>query len=113
MGPEDINAAWVAISSLMTGGILIASFTAACAKLYGWARKPTEDNSEHLEQHDEMLARDLRRLDRHDEMLEEQKRCNQLIMSGTLQIMNHMIDGNHTDQLIESRDNMQAYLINR
>lgn len=33
-----------------------------------------------------------------------------IVQLSLLQIMNHMIDGNHTDKLVEARDKMQAYL---
>ena len=33
-----------------------------------------------------------------------------VVQQSLLQIMNHMIDGNHTDQLVKARDEMQVYL---
>lgn len=33
-----------------------------------------------------------------------------VVQQGLLQIMNHMIDGNHQDKLVEARDKMQDYL---
>ena len=33
-----------------------------------------------------------------------------VVQQSLLQIMNHMIDGNHTDQLVKARDEMQIYL---
>ncbi len=33
-----------------------------------------------------------------------------IMQQSLLQIMNHMIDGNHTDKLIKARDDMQIYL---
>lgn len=33
-----------------------------------------------------------------------------IVQQSLLQIMNHMIDGNHTEQLVKARDNLQIYL---
>lgn len=33
-----------------------------------------------------------------------------IVQLSLLQIMNHMLDGNHTDKLVEARDKMQAFL---
>lgn len=33
-----------------------------------------------------------------------------VVQQSLLQIMNHMIDGNHNDQLVKARDQMQIYL---
>lgn len=113
MGFDDVKTAALVIMSLMTGCITISGFVAACVKLYKWATKPTVDNSEHLNQHDEMLARDMRRLNKLEDMVEEQSKSNKLMMGGLLQLMNHSIDGNHVKQLIEQRDELSDYLINK
>ena len=34
-------------------------------------------------------------------------------MRGVMQLMSHEIDGNHTAQLRETRDDMEKYLINK
>lgn len=33
-----------------------------------------------------------------------------IVQLSLLQIMNHLLDGNHTDKLVEARDKMQAFL---
>lgn len=33
-----------------------------------------------------------------------------IVQQSLLQIMNHMLDGNHTEQLVKARDEMQIYL---
>lgn len=61
---------------------------------------------EQVEAHEKRLANDHRRLN-------ELESSNRLIMRGVMQIMSHEIDGNHTAQLKEVRDDMENYLINR
>ena len=62
--------------------------------------------AEQVEAHEERLANDHRRLTN----LES---SNRLIMRGVMQIMSHEMDGNHTAQLKEVRDDMERYLINK
>lgn len=109
----DIRTTAIVVMALMTGCITVSGFVASCVKLYKWATKPATDNSERLGQHDEMLARDMRRLNKLEEMVEEQSRSSKLLMGGMLQLMNHSIDGNHVSQLIEQRDELNDYLINK
>lgn len=113
MGFEDIKTTALVIMALMTGCITISGFVASCVKLYKWATKPQSDNSDHLSQHDEMLARDKRRLDKLEDLVEEQSKSSKLLMGGMLQLMNHSIDGNHVAQLVEQRDELNDYLINK
>ena len=71
--------------------------------------KVAEQVAEHerkLEKHTEYLDSDNRRL-------KEMEETNKLIMRGVMGIMTHEIDGNHTEQLKQTRDEMQDYLINR
>lgn len=110
---SDLTTAWVVVSSAMAAVVMIAGFVGAIAKLYRWATKPTEDNSERLDDHDEKLDRDNRRINRIDEMLEYQKESNEMMLSCILQLMNHAIDGNHDDQMIERRNALNKFLISR
>lgn len=65
-------------------------------------KKPSDNIHEMLLQHD----RDISKL---KDCVNNQTRMTNKAM---LQIMNHMIDGNHTDKLIAVRDELQDYLIN-
>ena len=56
--------------------------------------------------HEQRLANDHRRLT-------ELETSDRLIMRGVMQLMSHEIDGNHTDQLRATRDDMERYLINK
>lgn len=59
-----------------------------------------------LEEHAEHLYSDNKRLN-------DVENSNRLIMRGVMQLMSHEIDGNHTSQLKETRDDMEQYLINK
>lgn len=121
---DDIKTAAVVIMAFMTVCITVSGFVAVCVKLYRWATKPTVDNSDRLDEHE-------KRLDDHDEKLDRDKRelnsircdierqgasqkeCDSMLLGCMLQIMNHSIDGNNVSQLIEQRDELNDYLINK
>ena len=62
--------------------------------------------AEQVEKHEQRLDRDHKRLS-------ELETSDRLIMRGVMQLMSHEIDGNHTAQLKETRDDMEQYLINK
>ena len=69
------------------------------------AEKVTE-HERAIEKHAEYLDKDKQRLD-------DMEHSSRLIMRGLMQIMTHELDGNHTEQLKQVRDEMNEYLINR
>lgn len=70
------------------------------------ATKRRDAMAEQVEKHEERLANDHRRLS-------ELETSDRLIMRGVMQLMSHEIDGNHTEQLMETRDDMERFLINK
>lgn len=62
--------------------------------------------SEQVNAHEQRLARDHKRLS-------ELETSDRLIMRGVMQLMSHEIDGNHTEQLKKTRDDMEQYLISK
>lgn len=59
-----------------------------------------------IEKHAEYLDNDNRRL-------KDVEDTNRLIMRGIMNLLSHEIDGNHTSQLEEVRDDMNKYLMNK
>lgn len=81
----------------------------ACFSLYEHikkARKPDADLVETVEEHGRMLNNDNRRLD-------EQSEGIRLLLKSSMQLLSHGIHGNHIDQMAETHDEIQEYLINR
>lgn len=66
-----------------------------------------------VEDHEKVIEKHSEYLDRDNNRLKEMEESNRLIMRGMLGIMTHEIDGNHTEQLKQTRDEIQEYLINR
>jgi septation ring formation regulator EzrA len=65
--------------------------------------KPLTDLRKTVEDHSEKISD----IEKH---LEKSDKGMGMVQKSLLQIMNHMIDGNHTDQLAKARDDMQNYL---
>ena len=68
---------------------------------------------EQVNQHDRTIEKHAEYLDNDKKRLDEAEDSNRLIMRGVMQLLSHEIDGNHTTQLQETRDEMENYLINR
>ena len=75
-------------------------------KFYKEWKKPKEDLKEMVEEHEEKLASD-------DKRLKEIEKADKLILQSLLVIINHDITGNGINQLKETRDELNEYLINK
>ena len=105
----------IILTSDLTGVDLLTTWktlifiAGAIALMWGFAKtvreivKPLADLKETVKNHTEQI----RELEEHNKKIDEGMAVMQ---QSLLQIMNHMIDGNHTDKLVEARDNMQIYL---
>ena len=65
--------------------------------------KPLTDLRKTVEDHSSQI----KELEEHNKKFDEGMTVMQ---QSLLQIMNHLIDGNHTDKLVKARDDMQIYL---
>ena len=105
----------IILTSDLTGVDLLTTWktlifiAGAIALMWGFVKtvreivKPLADLKETVKNHTEQI----RELEEHNKKIDEGMAVMQ---QSLLQIMNHMIDGNHTDKLVEARDNMQIYL---
>lgn len=87
----------------------VATIAGAGAVLYGIykaLKKPDSERDMKLKRHQELLENDNKRL-------KELEDSNKIIMQSMLALMTHAIDGNHTDELKQARDDLQKYLIRR
>ena len=65
--------------------------------------KPLTDMKRTVENH----TTQIKDIEEHNKKLDEGMA---IMQQSLLQIMNHMIDGNHTDKLVKARDELQIYL---
>lgn len=81
----------------------------AVALMWGFVKtvreigKPLKDLKRTVESH----TTQIKDLEEHNKKFDEGM---SIMQQSLLQIMNHMIDGNHTDKLVKARDDMQIYL---
>ena len=85
-------------------GFLASVF--AVYKIWKEIKKPTDDKNKMILEHEKKLKDD-------DERLKEIETTDKLILQSLLVIINHDITGNGIDQLKNTRDEIQEYLINK
>lgn len=68
--------------------------------------KPSADASETLEAHSRMLDNDNKRIN-------EVAGGVNLLLKADMQLLSHAIHGNHIEQMADTHDEIQEYLINR
>ena len=69
-------------------------------------KKPNDDLKATVEEHDDLLASDNRRLS-------EVEESNQMILRTLLVLINHEITGNGIEKMKQTRDELQDYLISK
>ena len=86
--------------------ITVGGAGAIVAKIINKYRKPDKDRDEMIKKHTEMLDNDNKRL-------KAVEGDNKIIMKALLAIMQHDVDGGHTDTLRATMEELQEHLINR
>lgn len=81
--------------------------------LYKFARKPNESQNERIEKLEKRADEVDRRLGNGSSHFDEIDKGNKVTQEAILALIDHAIDNNHTDKLIEAKDNLQKYLINK
>lgn len=74
-------------------------------KIVKGIRKPDAERDSMIKEHDKKIENCSARLDSVEGGMA-------VMMKSTLAIMNHLIDGNHVDDLKKASDEIQGYLIN-
>jgi len=105
----------VLLTSDITGADIVTTYhtfvfiAGAVLAIWGFVKaireinKPLADLKETVKTHTDQI-KDI------EEHLKKSDEGMAIVQLSLLQIMNHMIDGNHTDKLAEARDKMQAFL---
>lgn len=112
----EYNALQTFITVLLAicGGVVgIAGAVAVVVKFWKWAHKDTERNSEEITEFKRWLASDKHRIEDLEEKQEEMDKMNKLQLKALFTLLGHEIDGNHTKQLAEVRDEINTYLIEK
>jgi len=110
---SDATTAWAVIAAVLAAIVLIDNCAKSIERWKGKADAPTNDLADRMEHVEECLSNDNKRLTELEKAIGLQDKQNKLLMRGVMQMMTHMVDGNHVDQLRECRDEFQDFLINR
>ena len=110
---EQIQAFVFVLLSLCGGIAAIAGACAAIVKFWRYAHKDSDRNSEQLTEFETYLASDKRRIEHLEEQQTKAEEQNKLMLKAIVALMSHELDGNHTQQLIDTRDEIQEYLITK
>lgn len=108
-----IEQLWNAIQVICAGIIVLGGAGGIIIGLYRWAKKPDQNRDEMLKGHEDKLEKDYKAIQDLQKKQGETDEALQVIMKSMLALMSHAIDGNHTDELKQARDDMQNYLIRR
>lgn len=99
--------------AICAGVVCIGGAAAAVVKFWKWAHKDTDSNTDRLDEHDNYLAADKRRIETLERNQDEAEKQNKLLLKAVVALMGHELDGNHTTQLEDVREEIQTYLIER
>lgn len=98
---------------LCGGVVAVAGAVAVVVKFWKWAHKQSDENATTLDEIMTWLASDKHRIEDLEKKQDEVDKQNKMLLKGVMQLMNHELDGNHTEQLTSARDEIQNYLFER
>lgn len=111
MDPVMQLEAFVTVLLWLCGAVVaVAGLVAVATRFWKWAHKDTDENSATLKEINTYLSSDMKRieaLEKHQTTQDEQSR---LMLKALWALLEHEIDGNHTAQLVESKDRIKDYL---
>lgn len=110
---EVVENVWLYFAALLGALALIYNGLSAGYKIYKAIRSPDEKQNSRLGE----LERQNKELKMQQaafaKELEVQKKGYKILLHVNLAMCSHMLDGNHTKQLTEARDELQTFLVER
>lgn len=113
MGYEAIQTAMTVLLAFCAGVVGISGAVAVVIKFWKWAHKDTDRHTEEIGEFNKWLASDKRRIENLESRQDESERMNKLQLKALFTLLGHEIDGNHSAQLAEVRDEINTYLIEK
>lgn len=104
---------WSVIQVFCAGIIAIGGAGGIIITLYRYAKKPNESQNARLDKHDQLLDNDNQRLKSLEAWRMEKNDSERLIMKSLYAIMQHSLDGNHTQKIRDSMDELEEYLFKK
>ena len=104
---------WQIVQLIAAGIVLLGSAGGVVVTLYRYARKPNDSQNARLDKHDQLLDNDNQRLKALEAWRAEKNDSERLIMKALYAMMQHSIDGNHTQKIKDSMDELEEYLFKK
>lgn len=104
---------WNIMQIIFSGIVLLGSAGGVVVTLYRYARKPNDSQNARLDKHDQLLDNDNQRLKALEAWRAEKNDSERLIMKALYAMMQHSIDGNHTQKIKDSMDELEEYLFKK
>lgn len=104
---------WNIFQVACAGIITIGGAGTIIVGLYRYARKPNDSQNARLDKHDQLLDNDNQRLKALEAWRAEKNDSERLIMKALYAMMQHSIDGNHTQKIKDSMDELEEYLFKK
>ena len=96
------------------GGVSVLGAAAVyIAKAVGWIRKPEIKQNAVLDDHEKRIKRLEEKTDNDYENINKLQTEMKMMLKATLALMKHAIDGNHTDDLLKVKDDIEDYLLEK
>lgn len=99
------------VSQILSLVIQCATIVTLIYTLFKFASKPNASQNERLDALESWKKEVDKRLDTGNDKFEQIDAGNKVTQEALLALLDHAIDNNHKDKLIEAKDNLQAYLI--
>lgn len=106
MNTFTVNELWQIFLAMCGSIVTIGGAGVVIYKLYKRAKQPDNERDKKMNEHEKKLENCTQRLDSVEGGMA-------VLMKSNLAIMNHLIDGNHLDDLKKATDDLQEYLINK
>ncbi len=104
---------WNIMQIVFSGIVLLGSAGGVVVTLYRYARKPNDSQNARLDKHDQLLDNDNQRLKALEAWRAEKNDSERLIMKALYAIMQHSLDGNHTQKIKDSMDELEKFIFNK
>ena len=73
-------------------------------------KKPVDDINKKFKSYDDYFTRDMKRMDDLEKSIEDNAKCNRLLLEAVYSMLGHFEDGNNTNMLREEKKKIENFL---
>ena len=113
MGFSEIQIFMSVLLAICACVVAVSGAIAAIVKFWKWAHRQSDENQATINDIMKWLASDKHRIEDLETSQAEMDKQNKLLLKAIVSLMSHELDGNHTEQIAQTRDEIQNYLIEK